>query len=133
MTINNSHKPIGNAAGHDTGRRSGATFGERRQLGNHTAFGDNIQAHKQRDFFSSQRTEKTGAEVFSSNAQFLGGRKVVPHKIIEAGHAHAKPKITDSTRLAFLDRIIAASGENAPPQTVKPAIKQVVRAIAAKK
>jgi len=130
MTINNSHKPIGAGISQSNQKRAGSTFGERRQLNNQATFGENIQAQKQRDFFSAQKTQSGGMEVFSPNAQFLGTRKVVPHKIVESGHAHARPKLTDDTRLAFLDNIIAGTGENRPPQSIRPAIKQTVKTIA---
>lgn len=129
MTINNSNKPLGSNIGNSLQKRAGATFGERRSLSATGSIGEN-QAPKARDFFSTHKTDSKNTEVFSSNAQFLGTKKVLPHKVIESGKAHSRPKISDDVRLAFLDNIIAGPAENRAPSTIKPAIKQTVRTIA---
>jgi hypothetical protein len=131
MTINNSHKPIGTNVGRNLQKQVGSTYGERRQLSN---LGSNTESHvqKTRDFFAQQKGENAGPEIFSPNAQFLGTKRVLPEDKIKAIERGRRPKatVTDDMRLAFLDKIISGSGENAPPSQIKPAIKQTVRAIA---
>ena len=117
MAISNSNKPV------TSQRQVGATYGERRQLVNGNINTEN-QIQRPRDFF--KQSEIRPVAQFSSNAQYVGGNIVIPHKVIEEGHL-PKPTISDKTRLTFLDKIISGYGDNRPPQTTRPTSKTLVK------
>jgi hypothetical protein len=117
MAINNSHKPVGSGVRQSDQQKVGNTYGERRQ--NFTNTIGHAEAASQRSKYSFGREEKVNekaAEIFSSNAEFVGG-KLFSHqaavKNLEAG-VKARPRnISDDMRLAYLNKII---GENPKKQ-----------------
>lgn len=101
----NSNKPISQ-------KQVGGTYGERRQLSSNSMASE-PQIQRSKDFFSAKTADTDRA--FSSNAQYIRGKNVLPHKKIETGNAHNRSHITDSERFAFLDQVIAGPAENRSP------------------
>ncbi|MBI2092395.1 MAG: hypothetical protein HYT75_05340 [Deltaproteobacteria bacterium] len=135
MAINNSHKPISSGARQSEQQKVGATYGERRQ--NFTNTIGHTEATNQRSKYSFGREEKVNekaVEVFSSNAEFVGG-KLFSHqkavKNLEAG-AKARPhNISDDMRLAYLDKIIGAAPKNKAETQAKTPVNSRTKLIKA--
>lgn len=132
MAINNSNKPIGYNIRQDIKTQVGSTYGERRQFSTSSMGISESLTQKYRDF-SKPTEDIKPVERFSSNATFISGKEVIPHKVIEAGRAHPKARINDDVRLAFLEKIISGPGENRAPSQIKAPARPALRPAASLK
>lgn len=116
MAINN-HKPIGSNIRHDTSKQVGGTYGERRQFESTRNTIQEPQIYRPRDSFG------TNERVTFGPGQYLGTKKVLPHKLIEAGKTAKRLKPSDELAISFLDVLISGKvskpAENVSPQVIK--------------
>ena len=107
MAINNSYKSVG------------GTYGERRQATTRNTIQEQqiYRPKEPRDSFG------TNERVTFGPGQYLGTKKVLPHKLIEAGKTAKRLKPSDESAISFLDVLISGkvskSAENLSPPVVK--------------
>lgn len=128
--MSNSNKPIGANVNPNLQNTVGKNYEERRKLSHQRSLVDTpIRISK----FGANPYETQPSEAFQSNAQYVAGRKTLPHQVVESGRGHLRPThlmANDKTRIAYLDSLIfgkpkaiAASADNNAP-AMAPKVKK---------